>query len=241
MATNETGDIRGFERRLFAAVAILFPVAVLIGFAPTYYLKFAFANAPLPSMLVHLHGLCMTAWIVLFVTQVFLISSKKIKLHQKLGMFGIALGCAIIILGWMTAIAAAARGSAPPGLPPLSFLIVPFGDMIVFGILFGSAIYYRRKPANHKRLMLLTVLNFLPPALGRFPEPIPANTPLFFFGVPDVLAIAFLIFDFWKTRKVNPAFLGGVLLLIGSHVVRLTFAGSEPWLRFAAWLTSLAG
>lgn len=238
MAMNETFDARRFDRRLFAAVAIAFPLIILIGFAPTYYLKFAFETAPLPSLLVHLHGLFMTVWIALFIVQVFLISSKRIKVHQRLGIFGLILAPLVMIVGWMTGIAAAARGSAPPGIPPLSFLIVPFGDMVVFAILFAGAIYYRRNPANHKRLMLLTVLNFLPPALGRFPAPMPADSPLFFFGVPDGLAIIFLIFDTWKNRKVNKVFLAGTLLLIASHVIRLAAAGTDIWLRLAAWLTS---
>ena len=239
MAMNEPFDMRRSDRRLFAAVAILFPIIVLIGFAPTYYLKFAFGDAPLPSLLVHLHGFCMTMWIALFITQVFLISSKRIKVHQRLGIFGLILAPMIVIVGWMTGIAAAARGSAPPDIPPLSFLIVPFGDMVVFAILFSGAMYYRRKPADHKRLMLLTVLNFLPPAIGRFPTEL-ANSPLFFFGVPDALAITFLISDTWKNRKVNMVFLAGMVLLIASHIIRLTVASTDTWLRFAAWLTSWA-
>jgi hypothetical protein len=240
MAMNEPFDWRRSERRIYAAAAILFPVAVLIGFAPTYYLKFAFNNPPLPSILVHVHGLLMTAWIALFITQVYLISSKRVKVHMRLGIIGMFLAPAIVIVGVLTGITSAVRGGGVPGIPPLSFLIVPLGDMVVFGILFAGAIYYRRNPANHKRLILLTVLNFLPPALGRFPAPMPADSPLFFFGVPDVLAIAFLVFDTWKTRKLSPVFLGGTVLLIASHIIRLTVAGTETWLRFAAWLTSWA-
>lgn len=239
MAMNAPFDMRSFERRLFAAVAIAFPIIVVIGFAPTYYLKFAFENAPLPSVLVHLHGLFMTTWIALFITQVFLISSKKIKVHQRLGILGVILAPLIVVVGWLTGIAAAARGGAPPGIPPLAFLIVPMGDMVVFAILFAGAIYYRRKPADHKRLMLLTVLNFLPPALGRFPTEL-ANSPMFFFGVPDVIAILVLIFDAWKTRKINMVFLLGTVLLIASHVIRLTMAESALWMNFAAWMTSFA-
>lgn len=237
MAMKDPIDTRSFERKLFAVMAILFPATVLIGFGPTYYLKFAFDTQPLPSLLVHLHGLFMTAWIALFVTQVFLISKKKIKIHQRLGIVGIILAPVITVTGIMTGTAAAVRGSAPPGLSPLSFLIVPLGDMVVFAILFSAAIYYRKKPANHKRLIFLTVLNFLPPALGRFPFE-SAGSPPFFFGIPDLIAVSFLIFDTWKNGRLNKAFLVGTLLLIGSHVVRLAVSGSDAWLRFAAWLTS---
>ncbi len=235
---NQPIDTRSSERKLFAAVAILFPLAVLIGFAPTYYLKFAFADTPL-SLLVHAHGLFMTAWIALFVTQVFLISSKRVKTHQRLGILGITLAPLLVVLGVMTGIASAARGGGVPRIPPLSFLIVPIGDVIVFAILFASAIYYRRKPANHKRLMLLTVLNFLPPALGRFPFEW-ASTPPFFYGVPDLLAIVLVILDTLHNRRLNKVFLAGALLMIASHPLRITLAGTDTWLRIAAWLTSFA-
>lgn len=238
MAMNEPFDARRFDRRLFAAVAILFPVAVLIGFAPTYYFKLAFDSPPL-NLLVHAHGLFMTAWIALFMTQVYLISSKRVKIHQRLGILGIILAPILVALGAMTGIASAARGGGVPGIPPLSFLIVPLGDVFVFAILFAGAIYYRRKPADHKRLMLLTVLNFLPPALGRFPFAF-AGTPPFFYGVPDLLAVVFLIYDTWRNGKLNKVFLAGTLLLIASHILRLTLSGTDTWLRIAAWLTSWA-
>lgn len=236
---NSGFDWRAFDRRLFLLTAILFPVIVVVGFGPTYYLKFAFGSPPLPGLLVHAHGIAMTAWIVLFVTQVYLISSKRIKVHQRLGIVGVALAPVIVALGVLTGVASAARGGGVPGIPPLSFLIVPVGDVFVFAILFAGAIYFRRKAANHKRLIFLTVLNFLPPALGRFPFEW-AGSPPFFWGIPDVLAIAFLIFDTWKNRKLNKVFLAGTLLMVASHPLRLMISTTDAWIRFAEWLTSFA-
>jgi hypothetical protein len=60
MATEHPLDWRRYDRRLFAAVALIFPVVMVIGFARTYYLKAAFGGPPLPSLLVHLHGALMT-------------------------------------------------------------------------------------------------------------------------------------------------------------------------------------
>lgn len=239
MAMNEPFNWRRSDRGLFAAVAVLFPIIVLIGFAPTYYLKFGFGDPPLPSLLVHAHGLAMTAWIALFITQVYLISSKRIKVHQRLGILATVVAPVIVALGVMTGVAAAARGSGVPGIPPLSFLIVPIGDVFVFAILFAGAFYYRRNAANHKRLILLTVLNFLPPALGRFPFAL-ASTPPFFWGVPDVLAIILVIFDTWKNRKLNKVFLAGTLLMIASHPLRIMISTTDTWIRFATWLTTWA-
>jgi len=242
MAINDAAERRAFERRFFLVVAILFPITVLIGFGPTYYLKSFFTSPPIPSTLVHLHGLGMSAWIILFATQVYLIRSTKIKLHQQLGITSIVLAVGIFVLGIMTGVASAQRGGGVPGIPPLEFLIVPFGDMIVFAILFGAAVYYRRNAPNHKRLMLLTVLNFLPPALGRFPFELTATLgPVWFYGVPDILAVAFVAIDTWRNGKLNKVFLAGAVFLIASHWLRLAFAPSAAWVSFATWLTSFAG
>jgi len=237
MAINRSFDLRRSEQKVFAAVAVLFPIIALIGFGPSYYLKLAFPGPPVSGVLIHLHAFAMTAWIVLFITQVYLISSKRIKVHQRLGLAGICLAALIVIVGVMTGAASAARGGGVPGIPPLSFLIVPIGDVFVFSVLFAGAVYYRKKAADHKRLILLTVLNFLPPALGRFPFEF-AGTPFFFYGVPDVIAIGLVIIDTWKTGKLNKVFLAGALFMSVSHPLRLAISTTDTWLSFAAWLTS---
>lgn len=239
MAANQFPDARRSTRRFYILVGLLFPLVVLAGFARTYYLKEFFGTPALPSLLVHLHGLLMTAWVVLFGAQVWLISSRNVRLHQRLGYAGIALAALIIPVGLLTAIAAAKHGStsSPPDIPPMVFLVVPVFDMVIFAALFGAAVYYRKRPANHKRLMLLTVLNFLPPAIARIPIGfVAAAGPLVFFGVPDLLAIVFLVVDTWRHRRVNKVFLAGTILLVASHPLRLIFGGTETWLAFAAWL-----
>lgn len=240
MAINDTAPRRAFERRFFLTIAILFPIVVLIGFAPTYYLKGLFNSPPVPRLIVHVHGFVMALWVALFIAQVFLIRSMRIRTHQRLGVASVVLGVTIIVTGLMTAVAAAKYGSSstPPGAQPLEFMIVPFGDILVFAVLFAAAVYYRRNAPNHKRLMLLTVLNFLPPAIARFPFGLTESFgPLWFFGVPDLLAVIFVIADTWRNRKLNKVFLAGALFLIASHWLRLAVSSSPTWVNFATWIT----
>lgn len=242
MATDQR-TLRIAEHRLYWVIAILFPLIVLAGFGRTYYLKFAFGTPPLPGMLVHLHGILMTAWVALFITQVYLISAKRIKTHMSLGMLGIALAVVIIPVGFLTGAAAAKYGStsAPPGVSPLSFFIVPVVDMVYFALIFGLAIYYRKRAADHKRLMLLTVISFLPPAVARIPIPqMQALGPLFFFGVPTLAAIILLIYDTRKHGRLNKLFAAGAALLIVSYPLRLAVSSTAPWMDFAAWVTTWA-
>jgi hypothetical protein len=223
--------------------AILFPLIILAGFGRTYYLKGLFGTPPLASMAVHAHGLVMTAWVALFVAQVWFISARRVRVHQRMGYGGIALAVLIIVVGLVTAVRAAKFGAAstPPGVSPLGFLVVPLFDLLMFAIFFGGAIYFRRKPAEHKRLMLLTAVNFVPPAVARIPiAPLQALGPVWFFGFPAVLLLFCLGLDTWRNRQLNTIFLAGSLLLIASYVARLALMGTDMWLAIAAWLTSFA-
>jgi hypothetical protein len=238
---DDAARARLFDRRLFIAAAIAFPLVVLAGFARTYYMRPFFAAPPVPGPIVHAHGLLMTAWVALFGTQVWLISSKRVRVHQRLGYGGVGLAVLIIAVGFVTALRAAKYGSTstPPGVPPLAFLVVPLFDLLMFALLFGAAVYYRRRPATHKRLMLLTVINFLPPAIARIPiASLQALGPLWFFGFPAAVALLCLGSDIWRNRRVNGVFVAGTVLLIASYVVRLSILGTETWMRVAQWLTS---
>lgn len=243
MATNSQFDWRRSDRRLYAAAAVFFVLVVLLGFGRTYYFRFVMDGPAMPSMLVHVHGLIMTLWVTLFVAQVWLIRTKRAKVHMNLGMLGIALAIVVVVVGFFTGAAAAKNGSAasPAGIPPLAFFIVPFLDIVLFASFFAAAIYYRKRLADHKRLMLLTVINFLPPAVARIPVPaLQAAGPLFFFGIPTLIAIGFLIYDTRRNGKLNKPFMIGAAILIASYPLRLMASETSAWMSFAAWITSWA-
>jgi hypothetical protein len=57
-----------------------------------------------------------------------------------------------------------------------------------------------------------------------------------FFGLTDLCVIAFVIVDTVRNRRLHPAFLWGTLFMVASHPLRLMLAGTDAWMRFAAWL-----
>jgi hypothetical protein len=228
---------RAADRRLFLIAAIGFPLLVLIGYFKTYYFKEFFDVKPLATSLVHIHGAVMTLWVVYFTAQTLLIRSRNVKLHMTLGMAGIALAAVVVVVGMATAYDAhLVRRTGPPGMDPFAFFLVPTLDMLNFIILFGGAIYYRKRPAEHKSLMLMTVLNFLPAALFRMPFIPPQFAMLWGFGLPDLLAVASFGWFTWKHKKFNPVFAFGVLLIVTSLPLRLLISGTETWMSIAAWL-----
>ena len=239
MAATPRLPTRINDRRLYILAAILTPLIVLAGFARTYYLKPFFNTPDLAGRIVHVHGIVMTAWVLLFVTQISLVATRRTKIHQRLGVLGAILAALVVIVGILTALYAAAR-DASPGPPALSFLIIPLGDMLIFSILIGLALYFRRKLDVHKRLMLLAAINVLTPAIARIPLDFIINGgPLVFFGLTDLCLLACVAFDTFKHRRLHPVFLWGTVFVIAMQPLRLLLAGTDAWIGFAAALVGL--
>jgi len=221
----------------FVGMAVVMAITVFIGFAPSFYLK-AFTAAPSLSPLVWAHGLFFTGWIALLITQATLVAKDRVDVHRRLGMFGLALAVAMVVVGLLTAISAARLGRVPPGAPPpLVFMAIPFFAIVEFAILFGAAIALRGNSQTHKRLMLLATITIVIAAIARLPLPF-AGTPPGFFAISDLFIMACVIHD-WRTHsRVHPVYVWAGSLLVILQPLQLLFMGTEAWLAFATWLTS---
>ncbi len=228
---------RPSDRNFFLLAAVMFPLLVLIGYFRTYYFSAFFDVPSVANALVHAHGVVMTVWVLYFVAQVALIRTKNIKIHMTMGLAGIALAVLVVVVGMATAYdAQLVRNAAPPGLNPHSFFILPVGDMTMFVLLFAAAIYYRKRPAEHKTLMLMTAINFLPAALFRIPFIPLEYLNLWAFGVAGLMAVSCLVWHSVKYGKVNKVFLAAVALYITSATLRFPFSETRVWLDFVALL-----
>ncbi len=223
------------ERTFYTWAAVVAALVVFAGFARTYYLKGAFGTPDL-STLKHLHGFVMTAWFTIFLVQVRLVATGRTRIHRKLGVAGAVVAVLVLVVGTATALIAAKNG-ATPGPPPLVFLAIPLGDMLVFLALVSAALLYRKRPEYHKRLMLLASLGILTAAIARIPlDFLQAGGLPAFFATTDVLILAFAAADTVKNRRLHPAMLAGVLVIVGSQVARFLIAGTPQWMSFARWL-----
>lgn len=235
MSTEAAPKRRVVERRFYVAAAIGAILVVFAGFARTYYLKGVFGAPAIPE-LVHVHGIVMTSWFLLFLVQVGLVATRRTNIHRKVGVGGTVLAALMVTISVATAISAARRGVSP-GPPPLVFLVIPLGDLLVFSILVTAGISLRKKLATHKRLMLMASMGILTPAIARIPlEFIATGGPLVFFGLTDLVILAVVGIDTVRNRRLHPAFAWGALLVIASQPLRLMLGGTDVWMRFATWL-----
>lgn len=234
--------VGAYDRVFYGGMAITMALTVFVGFAPTYYLRGPFGAPPTVSgattlsPLAQLHGAVFTAWVLLFIVQTALVASHRTRIHRRLGIAGGVLGAVMVVIGASTAIASAARGAAPPGPDPLAFLAIPLFDMVVFPVLLGAALWHRRRPETHKRLMLLAYISIITAAIARLPGVLP-HGPLAFFGLSFVFLAIAMIYDALSRHRVHPAYIWGGALLVLSVPVRLMVSGTAIWRAFAEFLT----
>lgn len=233
------------EHRFFLRMAALILLLTLVGFAPSYYLR-AFIPPLHPmeplNLLVHLHGIVFSAWIILFMVQVTLISAGKRHVHRQLGMLGMVLVALMIPLAIAVGIAGIHRPlTAPPGIDPLSWAAVPLLDAPVFGGLIIAGLAMRHRPAVHKRLMLVAMINMVQPSAGRLIGmtglPGEAVGPLS--GLVVLVLLAVLVLRDWLvTRRVHPAVAIGSAIIFARIALTPVIWSTGWWLAFARWVSA---
>ena len=239
MAANADVIRRPSDKALFATAAAAFPLLVLAGYFKSYYFRPFFDNPPFANSLVHFHAITMSIWVLYFTVQIALVRTKNLKLHMTMGLSGIALAAVVIVVGMVTAWDThVTRAVAPPGMNPHGFFLVPILDMLFFAAFFAGAIYYRKKPAQHKTLMLMTAINFSPAAFARLPIFPPELFVIQALGFPALLGAACFAWHTWKTGKFNRVFAVALVSFVVSGPLRVWFAGTQTWLGFMAWLAS---
>jgi hypothetical protein len=132
-----------------AAVSL---IAVLVGFARTYCLAGVF-RAPLPNLLIHVHGAVFTLWIVLFASQIGLVAARRLFLHRRIGLFGFGLAAVMIVLAILAASDPLARHFGDPSKEAWedvrAFYAVSMVDMLMFAAFVSLGYRYRRDPTAH--------------------------------------------------------------------------------------------
>jgi hypothetical protein len=222
---------RQTDRLFFTGMALASLLAVLVGFAPSYFVRSS--SLPPLSALYQVHGLLFTSWIVLFVAQAALVAGRRTDIHRRLGVAGVVLAFAVFILGSAVSIETLRRGGGTQFGDPREFLAIPLGDMIAFAVLVAAAVVLRRRPDAHKRLMLLATISLLTAAVARALAQIDVGGALGLFLGTDVFVLAVILYDLATRGHVHPASLWGGLMIVVFKPLLFVASGTSAWLAFA--------
>jgi hypothetical protein len=223
----------------FSGMAGVALIAVLVGFARTYFLAGLF-RAPLPNLLVHIHGAAFTLWIVLFITQISLVTAHRVDLHRRLGLLVFVLAIVMILLGTVTASDRLARHVAQPGTDTVeevrAFYAVPLGDMLMFSTFVYLGYRNRVQPAVHKRLMWFATLSLLDAGFDRWPVFDPYSLPVVNLICFLPLLLMMIGYDWWSTGKAQRVTIWSTIFLVVAQQVRHPLSHTAAWQSFAAWV-----
>ena len=234
---NVVGDARALLRdqvisaqrrshQFYIGLTLFLIATVVIGFWPSYFGTILGGGVARP-LVMHAHGAIFTGWMLLLFLQVGLASSGRVRAHRRVGTFGIWYGAIVWVMGVIATFAAPVihmRNGEWPLDQAAGFLILPIGDMILFGGLFGAAVKYRNKPEIHKRLIIAATVALAFAAVARM------NQPLAIFFLIWMLPMAALAaFDFMTTRRVHK------VTVICSAVMAVAFL-RVPLVESPAWI-----
>jgi hypothetical protein len=228
------GIARGELRQYFYLFMSLLIVAVVVyGFSFTIGKNLLHPAIPRPWIL-YVHATVFSTWLVFFVLQSTLVRSRKVQWHRRLGRFGVALGTLIPLVGASTAVVMGRFNTMSlHATDAESFLVVPLFDMVCFASTFPLAVYWRKKPELHRRLMLVATCALTAAGFGRFPERILPGR-LFYVGV-DLLILLGVARDLIVNRTVHRVYLFVLpLFILGQMIVTYIAYHNVPfWLRIA--------
>ncbi len=207
-------------------------VAVLIGFGKTFIVPVTNGTFSAP-VAVYVHGAFAFSWIMLFLTQTWLIHRRKYNTHMFLGSFGIfiAIGAAFTMLP--AGMYAANRGLRQGlGEIAISEIVGVVTSACMFLGIVIAALINRRNAAAHKRLMLLATLVVLWPAWFRFRNYFPSvPRPELWFAVvlADIFIVISCIWDKIRNGRIHPVFKYVGLFIIMEHIFEVICFDSPGW------------
>ena len=156
------------SRYFYLCMALVMSGLVVWGFSHTVGAGLIHANPPRP-LLLWVHGAVFSTWMVFFILQSSLVRVRKVSVHRLLGWFGAGLAAVMLALGFTIAVIMSRFDSFVLHQKDVdAFLSIPFADMIIFGPCVALAIYWRKRPEYHRRLLFIATCQLMDAALGRF-------------------------------------------------------------------------
>jgi hypothetical protein len=224
-----------FARYFFVLLALLGILIAAVVFVPEF-LKFATGTFPI-AWVLNIHGALMGTWLALFFAQAILAATGRIRLHRKLGTFGIVLGFPV----WASMVLVEMRAKVvyPPD-PDFSkaydWALPGIYVYTTFLVFFIGAIYQRHRwPAWHKRFMAFATFVALQAAEQRnlwLPRFAPGYwTDAIYLDV--CLLVPLVAYDYVLAKRVHPATIAASCILLGAQGVLLVVWGHPGWRHFA--------
>lgn len=215
-----------WRRHYFSVVAGLLLFLTVWGFSDNLVWRIDQPSNRDPKFIVH--GLFCLGWMVLLFSQACLIRGRRIRLHQKLGVGGVAVAVGVVLsTGFVF---------YEVRRPWQEMSVLVQGNRLLlagFALFVLVAFLRRRQPADHRRYMLLASIFMMEPVLSRAFDPV---EPLLLATLGDSIEMAWWVFFFvvWNALLLS---LVGYDLATERRLHRATARGVG--LFYLIWLIAL--
>lgn len=201
------------ERTFFFYMALAMLIATIAGFLRFLALGRSTFASP---WWVHVHGVTMMGWLLLYVAQNGLVACGKIDVHRRLGILTAAWSLLVLLTGAMVLGYNTATQRVPPFFTSEYVIAIDGLAAAAFAALTWTGIAMRNRPDWHKRLMLSGTILIIAPGLGRLVPDFGLGTYITYYILPMHLAFFFVAvtYDLRTIRRVHPAYLWGMAGLV---------------------------
>ncbi len=226
-AATVTGRNGILSRYFYFAMSLLVAAIVVTGFRRTVNDNLFNPAVPRPFIL-WIHGSAFAAWVIFFICQSTLVRIHKVSWHRFFGWFGAGLATVMVPLGVTTAIIMARFDAVRLHQKDTdAFLIIPFYDMLAFGVTIALAIYWRTKPDLHRRLIFIATCGLMDAPVARFDYIFDHNL---FFPFLDLLILLGVGHDLLVDRRVHKVYLYALsFLIVGQSLAVYIWRHNPSW------------
>lgn len=200
-------------------------LTVLVGFAPSLYLRAFFETRELVPRL-WVHGAFLTAWFVALWLQATLVATGNVAVHRRLGWLAVAIGLGAFVTSMHVTLV---RVAADTLMARTAWSNLT--SAVAFAVFLSAAVALRRDSATHKRLLLLASIAMVQPAIAR----------IFFFGgfgvapLTGALVVSLLFLlplaghDFVTRGKLHSTTLIGGGCLAAAKLIAVFVIAASNW------------
>jgi hypothetical protein len=200
---------------------------------------------PAPPLVVHLHAMVFTIWLLIMTVQVLMVVRDHVSWHRRFGRFAAIWTCLMAVLGPWAALSSLATNLQTPGFTP-AFLSINIVDLAGFLIFIAWGLASRANPAAHRRLMMLAMVAIADPGFARItsnlwhePQSALAWFGFYFYG-NIVLVVLMAAWDWHQGRLMRQFVIGASAFLLALYVASVLYFW-PPWRALALnWVQAWA-
>lgn len=234
-----------------------FLLLIALVFGGFYTSYFSIILKPQPSI-IHIHFTLMAIWVVMLITQPFLIKYKKVYWHRLIGKISYVLVPLVLVSAFLMMrfsyyrFISDTNQQVQKGSLTLTndqvlamaakFQAIGFFYLFAFLIFYSLAVINRKKSFAHSRFMLATALALLGPTVDRILffvfhlQELPGGLPLesMAFFIADLILVLLLLKDY-RDKKSTKTLWTCLGIYVVAQILYFTIPDTEVWTQFVGF------